>query len=288
MIMVTGATGFVGRSLMALLRRQERPVKAYGGRMNSPLVLRVELPGVQTVIHLAGAEASGRPRLVQHVDVEGTERLVEECRRAGVQHIILLSRLGADPNSIYPLLRAKGEAERIVRHSGIPYTILRSATLFGRYDRFLNVIVSLAVWSWPFVWLPGGGGLAMQPLWVEDLVRCLADALDRPGLHGRTLELAGEERFRYAELARVALEAAGLRRIPLPIHLRLVRPTAMALLAWWPRPPVNRFTLDRFSVPDVAELDSVRRHFGFRAALLRENIAYLRRPGLARYIFVDM
>ena len=108
MIMVTGASGFIGRSLMRILESQEREVRAYSGRMNDPLRLREELEGVTTVIHLAGSERRGRARLLQHVDVEGTERLLEECGRAGVQRLLFVSRLGADPNSIYPLLRAKG------------------------------------------------------------------------------------------------------------------------------------------------------------------------------------
>ncbi|MCP4425362.1 MAG: NAD(P)H-binding protein, partial [Chloroflexi bacterium] len=128
MILVTGATGFIGRSLMTHLERAGKEAQAHHGRINAPLDLRQQLEGGDTVIHLAGAEARGRDRLLRHVDVEGTERLIEECRRANVQRLIVASRIGADHHSLHALLRTKGEVERLVRQSGIPYVILRSAT----------------------------------------------------------------------------------------------------------------------------------------------------------------
>ncbi len=285
MIFITGGSGFIGRSLVRSLERRQLPYRLYDGRINDPLRLREELPGGATVIHLASAESRGRIRSIKHVDVEGTERLAEECRRAETSHLILVSRLGADPNSIYPLLRAKGEQERILRQSGIPFTIVRSATLFGREDRFLNVIAGLAAWTWPFVWLPGGGQSTWQPLWVEDLTRCLISVTEMERMKNQVVEVAGEERFRYLDLIRLVMLIAGMRRTNLSAHLRIVRPIAMATICWWPHPPVSRFFLDRFSVPDVADLDSVLRHFGFRPARVPDHIAYLRRPHLRRYLF---
>lgn len=285
MILVTGASGFVGRSLMRALGTFNIAARPYTGRVNNPQQLLEELAGVRRVIHLASAERRGRAGLLQHVDVEGTERLIEECRRANVQHIIALSRLGADAHTIYPSLRAKGEMERIIRHSDIPYTIVRSASLYGREDRYLNVIVGLAFWSWPFVWLPAGGQVPIQPLWVEDLVRCLVTVLDRPDLQNRVLELGGEERLRYEQIVRLALDTAGMRRIPLRLHPRLVRPFTVASMGWWRYPPVSRFWLNRFSVPDVAPFDNVLRLFNFRPGRLITHIAYLRRRGAWRFLW---
>jgi uncharacterized protein YbjT (DUF2867 family) len=285
MILVTGGTGFVGRSLLDVLQQQELPVKVYTGRINDPLSLRAELLDVDTVIHLAGSETRDRVRLLKHVDVEGTERLLEESRRAHVQRILFLSRLNADPASIYPLLRAKGEVERLIRHSGFDYVIVRSATLYGRDDRFLNVVVSLAAWTWPLVWMPGGGKVAMQPLWVEDLVRCFAACLQRPDLIGETIELAGEERMRYAEIVRQVLSVAGLRRIPFGPAIKIIRPLNRVLFGLWRRPPVTRFMMDRFSVPEVVADDVIYNYFGFRPSRMNERISYLRGPHLRRRLF---
>jgi NADH dehydrogenase len=285
MILVTGATGFIGRSLTNTLTLDGFDWKAYAGRINNPSALREQLTGVETVFHLAGSESRGRGRLLRHVDIDGTERLIEEARSAGVKHIILPSRIGADANSIHPLLRAKGIIERTVRRGRIPYTILRTSTLFGLGDRFTEIILGLALWSWPFVWLPGGGNIAMQPLWVEDFARCLIAVLDQPNLINQTITLAGDERFRYRELVSHILNVEGVRRYPVKLPLALLGPSAALLFGWWYWPAVSRFFVDRFFVPEVAELDSVRRYFGFRPLRFRETMAYLHRPGIRWRIF---
>jgi NADH dehydrogenase len=285
MLLVTGAAGFVGRSLMRVLAQNDQSVRAYDGRINDPAALRQALAGVEAVIHLAGAEARDRVRLLHHVDVEGTERLVEEMRRADVGRLVLLSRLNAEPASMHALLRAKGQAERVVRQSGVPFVILRAATLFGRDDRFLNVVTSLGYWTWPAVWLPGGGRVAMQPLWVEDLARCLADAAIRDDLLGQTIEVGGEERLHYRDIVRQSLRTAGISRHELGISPKLVRPISAIFFGWWRRPPVTRFFLDRFSAPEVAPVDSIYEHFGFRPGRMAQHTSYLRGRGMRWRLF---
>jgi uncharacterized protein YbjT (DUF2867 family) len=285
MILVTGATGFVGRSVMAWLAQMEQPARAYNGRLTDALALRHELVGVQTVIHLASAEGRGRARLLQDVDIAGAERLLDRCRRADVQRVIFLSRIGANPDSLHPLLRSKGSVERLVQKSGLPYTIIRSATAYGVGDRYLEMIASLACWSWPFVWLPGGGRLVLQPIWVEDLARCVALSVGRPDLVGKTISIAGEERLPYQEVVKQILATMGIWRYPLPIPLILMRPIIRVLFSWWYWPPVSNFFVDRLFVPEAADFDSILRQFGFRPARLNETLNYLGRPGLRWRLF---
>jgi uncharacterized protein YbjT (DUF2867 family) len=267
------------------LARAGKDFRVYEGRINDPLAIRAALPEVETVIHMAGAENRGRVHLLHHVDIEGTERLIEECERAGVGRLIVASRLNADPHVWYPLLQAKGQVERLVRESEIPHTIIRSATLFGRDDRFLNMIAALAFWSWPFVWLPNGGMVAMQPLWVEDFVRCLMASVDRPDLINKTIEVAGEERLHYEEIVYHVLDSTGMRRYQILPPIKLFRRMMVMMSHFWRRPPVNVFFLNRFSVPEVAPLDSVIRHFDFQPVHMNQQTAYLRRLDWKRKLF---
>lgn len=285
MILVTGATGFIGRSLTNTLTLNGYQWRAYGGRINAHASLRAQLNGIDIIFHLAGSEARGRKRLLRHVDIDGTRSLLEAAQRAEVKHIIFPSRIGADANSAHSLLRTKGEIERLLRASSIDHTILRSSTLFGLGDRFTEIVLGLALWSWPFVWLPGGGEIAMQPFWVEDFARCLVACLERPDLVNLTISLAGDERFRYRSLVTQILDVEGVNRISIKLPLTLLGPSAALFFGWWYWPAVSRFFVDRFFVPEVTDLDAVRRYFGFRPMRLSETMAYLHRPGIRWRLF---
>ncbi len=285
MILVTGATGFIGRSLTRALDHAGHAWRPYTGRLSDAAALDEALDGATTVIHLAGAEARGNRRLLQQVDVEGTHRLVAAARQAGTRRLIVPSRLHANVHAIHPLPRAKGEVERLVVRSGIPYTILRTTTLFGRDDRFSEPILSLALWSWPFAWVPNGGTMPTQPLWVEDFSHCLVQTLDRSDFVNQTLAIGGAERLSYRELVRTMLNVTGRQRILLPVPLKAARRTARFLLTWWHWPPVSRFFLDRFSAPEVVELDAAQRIFGLQPARFGETITYLNRGGMRWRLF---
>lgn len=285
MILVTGATGFVGRSLMRHLAETGIEAKPLDGRIQNPFALREQLEGVHTVIHLASAESRGRVRLLRRVDIKGTQTLLEACQRTGVQHIIYLSRLGADPDAWQPLLKAKGTVERLIRRSDIPYTIVRSASAYGWGDRYFEMIVGLAIWSWPFIWLPGNGVVPVQPIWVEDVAKCLRRCLVSEAKKNKIFEIAGSERMSYYELTLQLLGMAGMRRVVLPLPLRLLKPSVFIAFRWWYWPAISRFVADRFFVPEVANTDSVRRNFGFQPRRVHETIAYLNRAGLRWRLF---
>ena len=87
---------------------------------------------------------------------------------------------------------AKGKIETMVRQSDTPATIIRSASVYGLGDRYFEIILGISYWSFPFAWLPGGGERIWQPLWVEDLARCIVAAVNRPDLMGKTVSVAGE------------------------------------------------------------------------------------------------
>jgi NADH dehydrogenase len=280
MILVTGATGFIGRSLTNRLTLTGREWKPYVGHINNQAALQEQLQEVDTVIHLAGAEWHGRTRLLRYVDVQGTERLLRECRRAQVKNFILLSRIGADPHARQLLPRIKGQVERLVPKSNVPYTIIRSSSVYGRGDRYFEMLLALALWTWPFVWLPGGGDMLLQPLWVEDLARCLALTVERADLLGQTIEVAGEEQLPYREIMRQILQTAEITRIPLKFPILPLRYLARLFFRWWYWPPISEDFIDRLFVPELTRFDSLFHYFGFHPARLRETLVYLHRPRL--------
>ncbi|MGB1249288.1 MAG: NAD(P)H-binding protein [Candidatus Promineifilaceae bacterium] len=285
MILLTGATGFIGRSVQKKLAAQQIPYRVFESDISDFMYLRELLADVDTIIHLAGAESSGRKRAVRRVDLDGTNTLIRAARFHNISQLIFLSRLNATPHAMYKLLRAKGEAERLLRQSGLPYTIIRSATLFGKDDRFTNAIAATATWSWPFVFLPKGGDTAMQPLWVEDLASCIVAAIGRNDLINETIELAGNERLHYRDIVRLVLDAAKISRRPISIRPQLAR-TFNFLTAWlFLRPMLTRFDHDRMSMAEITDLNTVSRHFGFQPARFHSHLAHLRRHGAFRRLW---
>ncbi|MDW8226762.1 MAG: NAD(P)H-binding protein, partial [Anaerolineales bacterium] len=190
-ILVTGATGFVGRALTRslvsaghrvriLLRPSPRspdlprgvPVEVAVTSLRDPRGLRAALHGVQVVYHLASGEAGGGRGDLQTIDIEGTRNLVEAASDAHIERIFYLSHLDANPASAFPVLKAKGIAEEFIRHSGLAYTIMRASILFGLGDTFTSGLAMLTAISPGVLFLPGGGRTLVQPLWVEDLAVC--------------------------------------------------------------------------------------------------------------------
>ena len=257
MYLITGSNGFIGRSVVRAFDQKGLPHSGFVGRLNNIDAIAKQLDGIDTIIHLASGVKYGRQRSLNQTDIDGTRNLIEAGVRVGVNHIVYISDIGADSNSLYPVMRAKGMVEEMLMRSSIPATIIRSATLYGRDDRFLTPITSLAFWNWPFVWLPGGGKGVLQPLWVEDLVR-------------------------------LALETAQLNRQLLPISMTWVRLATRALFGWRRNPPITLFFLDRLNQSEIVDLDVVHRQFGFHPERMRNQISYLRRPGLARYVFGNL
>jgi len=295
MILITGATGFVGRALAlrlaegglevrCLIRPSHRtprlpkgvPLQISIASLNDERGLRAALVGVDTVIHLAGAEWHGRRSDVFAVDAAGTHSLVEAARDAGVSRLIYLSHLGADRASGYAVLKAKGVAEEFIRQSGLSYTIVRSALLYGEEDVFLNVVAALLKLGPGFFLMPGDGKISLQPLWVEDLVTCLEWSLSDLTSLNQTFSLGGPEFITFDQMVQTAMDIIGVRRVLIPVHPPFLRAGAWLLEHSLPRSPLTTHWLDYLAINRTCEISSVTRYFGLKPARFVNTLDYLR------------
>jgi NADH dehydrogenase len=190
----------VGREVRILLRPSPRtpdlpigvPVDVAVSSLNDERGLRAALVGVDTVYHLAGVERRGAYANLMSVDIQGTRNVVYAAVDAGVDRIFYVSHLGADRASAYPVPKIKAIAEEYIRRSGLDYTILRSAILYGPKDGFTTGLARLLSAMPLFFLLPSDGRTLLQPLWVEDLVTCLTWALDDDRTLIRRLKWVGQ------------------------------------------------------------------------------------------------
>src|SRR5207247_1427608 len=125
------------------------------------------IEGANAVVHLVAIIRERGRSTFATVNYRGTLHVLDAARGARVARFVHVSALGADPASPYPYLRSKGLAAEAVRHSGLPYTILRPSITFGEGDEFVRLLGAL-VKALPIVPVVGNGKSQFQPIWVGD------------------------------------------------------------------------------------------------------------------------
>ncbi len=295
MILIAGATGFVGRALVRQLAAEHRdvrcllrpsrreqqlasgiPFSTVSASMSDLPALRTAMQDVTAVVHLTAEEDIYHGKTLQG-HVQDTVNLIAAAKEADVSRFIYLSRLGADRASAYSLFRIRGEAEATVRESGLDYTIFQASVIWGPEDVFTNMLVMLSKML-PFVLpIPDASLARFQPLWIGDLVTCIAAVLDRNDLIGQTISLGGPEHFTFEQMMAQVLAAAGMRRRLVHLRMPLVQGVIGLLDVLLPRNPVPHWWLDILSKGSATELGAVSRHFGFEPGRFAHHLDYLRR-----------
>jgi uncharacterized protein YbjT (DUF2867 family) len=241
-ILLTGATGVVGRALLPALLEANHSVRALvrdprglGARrveVNLALVdladphgLRHAVRGVDTVIHLAAAIRDQPPRRVEEINGLGTLRLLQAAEAAGVERFVFFSALRATPFQRTRFFRSKALAESAVRDSPLSTTIFAPSIIYDRDDPWVKIMRRLSLL--PVLPISGSGQALYQPIWAKDVARCVLASLERDG--DERFELAGPEVLSYEQMARVIATAAGHNRPLVHVPLPLVRSSLLWL-----------------------------------------------------------
>jgi uncharacterized protein YbjT (DUF2867 family) len=245
MILVTGATGTVGKALVPLLLERGDEVRVLVrdprglGRARVEVrialgdladladarVRRQALRGVDTVIHLA-ATIRDQPRgSVEELNGLATARLLRAAEGAGVERFLFFSAIGASEFQRTRFFRAKALAERAVSESELDTTVFVPSIVYDRDDPWVTIMRRLALL--PVLPISGSGQAAYQPIWAHDVARCVIATLgDSPQPR---YELAGPEILTYDDMARTIAQASGHRRPLVHVPLGLVRTTLIWL-----------------------------------------------------------
>ncbi len=295
MILVTGGTGFIGRALVrslvesgypvrTLIRPSPRtpnlprgvPVEVAVSSLTDVRGLRAAMVGVDVVYHLAGVERGSAYASLEQVDIQGTRTLVQAASDARVERIFFVSHLGADRASAYRVIRAKGIAEDFIRRSGIDYTILRSAIVYGPQDGFTTGLARL-LHALPSIFLvPGDGKTLLQPLWVEDLATCLTWALDDPTTRNNTYEVGGPEYFAFKDILELIMQTIGIRRRLVHTRPPYLRYLTILLESLFPGFPSSVYWLEYLAINRTCALDTIPRAFNLMPARMSQQLDYLK------------
>ncbi|MEA2314510.1 MAG: hypothetical protein QOI03_1202 [Solirubrobacteraceae bacterium] len=243
MLLLTGATGLVGSTLLRDLLGQGMSVRCLVrdprrlgaqrvrvqialGDLTDPPSFRNALRGVQTVVHLAASIRDQPSGSIEELNGIATWRMVEAAERQGVERFVFFSALGASTHNRARFLRAKALAEQAVREANLSSTVFAPSIVYAPGDPWLTLLERLALL--PVMPVSGRGRALYQPMWAEDVADCVAAALREPPRepHAR-YELAGPETLSHNDIVRTLLHASNRRRallhVPTPLVSRGLR-----------------------------------------------------------------
>ncbi|ABK43495.1 NAD-dependent epimerase/dehydratase [Magnetococcus marinus MC-1] len=238
MILITGATGFVGQALIQQLVSEGHKIRALArhiparhapegvqyvaGDIQIPSSLQTAMEGVTCVIHLVGILAEQRHRSFEEIHHQGTLNVLQAAKQAGVKRFLHMSSLGTRANAVARYHQSKWQAECAVRESGLDYTIFRPSVIFGPGDNFVNQFARMIRFS-PMVPILGDGQNRMQPIAVGDVARCFAIALTDRQTLGQTYELGGPQQLTFQEIMENILDALHKKRFKLRLPFALLK-----------------------------------------------------------------
>lgn len=240
MILLTGATGTVGKALLPHLLESGEPVRVLvrdprrlgRNRVDVQLALgdlaslgdtrvrRQALRGVNTVIHLAASIRDGSGGSVEEVNGLGTARILRAAEEAGTERLMFFSAIGASSFQRTRFFRAKALAEEAVEASELQTTTFAPSIVYDRDDPWVTSMRRLALL--PLLPISGSGRAAYEPIWAGDVASCVMAALEAKETPAR-IELAGPETLTYEEIARLIARSAGRQRPVVHVPLNAVR-----------------------------------------------------------------
>jgi uncharacterized protein YbjT (DUF2867 family) len=291
---VTGATGFVGRHVAALLVSRGHRVKALArdpararfladlgieivaGHLRDHAALERLASGTDAVIHLVGIIVEQGAATFAAVHVEGTGAMLAAAAAARVPRFVHMSALGArDEPSATAYHRTKWQAEELVRGAELSHAVFRPSIISGPESAPIRLLAQLHRWS-PAVPVFGDGRFPTQPVWIEDVALAFALAAEQPDRIGE-FELGGPQVLTYEEFVLAIGRASGCPRPLVHIPLGLARAAAGAFDFLGAAAPLTSDQLQMLVEGSVTPSNAIESVFGIAPLPFEDSLKrYLR------------
>jgi uncharacterized protein YbjT (DUF2867 family) len=267
-----GGTGFLGRRLVQRLaaegatlriavRSPDRArsvlraadldrVTVFRADVHDQASVAAAVAGVDAVVNAVSAYIEKPGVTFESVHEQGAKTLAQEAVAAGVARLVLVSGIGADPESRSPYIRARGRGELAVRQAFPSATIVRPSAMFGPGDALFGTLADI-VRLLPVVPLIGGGRTRLQPVYVDDVAEAIVRMLADRGTAGQTYELAGPGVYTLRELISFALRLIDKRRLLVPMPFAVAEIQAR-LFEFLPSPPLTTSQVDLLRADNLA------------------------------------
>lgn len=277
LVTIFGGSGFLGRHIVqelaqrgyrirAAVRRPDlaghlQPLGAPGQIMAIQANLRhkwsVEraVEGADIVINAVGILAPGGKQTFKNVQADGPRLIAEATQAAGLCSMIQLSAIGADSSSASAYARTKAAGETAVKDLLPDSIILRPSIVFGPEDDFFNRFAQMAMTA-PALPLVGGGQTKFQPVYVQDVAKVVAEAVDGKLTPGATYELGGPEVASFKECLELMLKITGRQKplIPLPFGIAKLMGHVLGIL---PAAPLTADQVELLKSDNVVSKEAI-------------------------------
>lgn len=292
MILITGGSGFVGSHLIPRLVKQgfkvkclvldekeAQKAKALGaetamGNIADAKSVTEAAKGADAIIHMVAILREHGTATFEAVNVGGTKNALAAAKEAGVKRFVHMGILGASSNPKYKYLHSKWKAILEVEKSGLDYTIFKPSVMFGEGAGFISALLR-SIKMFPLIAPVAGSGKTMlQPIWVEDIVSCIIEALQGKCVRG-ACEIGGPEHLKYEDVMQAVMDAASIRKPKVHIPIALMRPAVILMEKLSSNPPITKDELDALELDNITEIDALQKHFGFMPLGIKEGLNYL-------------
>ena len=287
LVLLTGATGYVGGRLLRALEDHGDPVRCIARRpqalraragLNTEVVfgdcfnpesLGAAFAGVHTAYYLV--HSMGTAGSFEEKDREAAINFANAALRANVQRIIYLGGLGE--GALSPHLRSRQEVGAALRCTGIEVIEFRASIVIGSGSLSFEIIRAL-VERLPVMICPAWVSIDAQPIGIEDLVRYLVETLDLPKQGCRVIEIGGADQVSYEDIMREYARQRNLRRFMISVPVLTPRLSSLWLGLVTPvYARLGRKLIDSIRNPTVVRDPSALQLFSVQPKGIREMIA---------------
>jgi uncharacterized protein YbjT (DUF2867 family) len=288
LVLVTGATGYIGGRLLKALEKAGWPVRCLARQPeflrprvapNTEVVKadcfdQASLPPAMTGVHTAYylVHSMGSSGKFEEEDRQAALNFAASARQAGVRRLIYLGGLGAEGQSLSAHLRSRQEVADILRSSGIPTIEFRASIVIGSGSLSFEMIRAL-VQRLPVMICPRWVAVKAQPIAVEDVTAYLLQALELPVEDAAVFEIGGADQVSYGEIMQEYARQCGLRRWMIPVPVLTPRLSSLWLGLVTPiYARIGRKLVDSMRNPTLVRNPSALKVFDIRPRGLKDAI----------------
>lgn len=234
MIAITGATGFLGRHLIAklkdkdikcLVRKEDhgfKNIKTVKGDINDKKALNLLVKNAKIIVHLAAIIDHKDKEEYKRVNIDGTKNLISACKKNKVKRIIFVSSMASTKTHLDDYGKSKSEAEKLLLSSGLDVTILRPSFIYGKDSNSMKKLLDFLN-KFKVIPIVGDGEYKLRPVHVDDVVKAIILSINNKKSINKTYDILGKTELTFNEFIDLVCKKYNIkkRKVHIPISICL-------------------------------------------------------------------